>query len=166
MSVGSQSLRVDPILTLGQPIQGSSARTHQAESRSSEDMTRSTRSTRAAIASVAALLAGSMPMDPRVAHADTVKDVLCELQRLPATNLPEGAVAALQAPEDFTCDFTQTHAAAYIDSSSWAFIFPHAEQGKSFERQNTEDFIKFTREGQYRLFVYQTGKKPNEPGGF
>ena len=163
MSVGSKSLRVNPILTRGQPIQGSSTRTHQAESRSPEDMTRSTR---AAIASAAALLAGSMPMDPRVAHADTVKDVLCELQRLPATNLPEGAVAALQAPEDFTCDFTQTHAAAYIDSSRWAFIFPHAEQGKSFERQNTEDFIKFTREGQYRLFVYQTGKKPNEPGGF
>ena len=125
-----------------------------------------TRSTRAAIASAAALLAVSMPMNPRVAHADTVQDVLCELQRLPATNLPEGAVAALQAPEDFTCDFTQTHAAAYIDSSRWAFVFPHEDQGKTFERQNTEDFIKFTREGQYRLFVYQTGKKPNEPGGF
>ncbi len=28
------------------------------------------------------------------------------------------------------------------------------------------DFIKFTREGHYLLFVYQTGKKPNEQGGF
>ena len=114
----------------------------------------------------AALLAVSLPMDSQVADADTVKDVLCELQRVPGINLPKGAVAALQAPEDFTCDFTQTHAAAYIDSLRWAFVFPHADQGKTFERQNTEDFIKFTREGQYLLFVYQTGKKPNEPGWF
>jgi len=43
---------------------------------------------------------------------------------------------------------------------------PAAEQGKIYERQNTEDFKRFTREGQYTLTVYESGKKPNEPGGW
>ena len=100
------------------------------------------------------------------AHADTVKGALCELQRLPPPTFADGAVAALLPPEHFACDFTQTHAAAYIRSVRWTFAFPHAERGKSYEHQSTADFVKFTRGGQYCLFVYQSGKKPNEPAGF
>ena len=78
----------------------------------------------------------------------------------------DGAVAALLPPEEFRCDFTQTMGGAYVDSTRWAFIFPHSEQDKSFSRQNTEDFIRWTREGQYTLTLFQSGEKPNEPGGF
>ena len=56
------------------------------------------RTTLTAIVSTAALIAVSEPMDPPVAHADTVKDALCVLQRLPPTNLPDEAVAALLPP--------------------------------------------------------------------
>ena len=56
--------------------------------------------------------------------------------------------------------------AAYIDSDRWAFTFPHTEQGKTYERQNTEDFSRWTRDGQYTLTLFQSGKKPYEPGGW
>ena len=114
------------------------------------------RTTLTAIASAAALLAVSEPMDPPVAMADTVKDCLCVLSRHDHT-IPR---------EEFTCDFTQTMGGAYVDSTRWAFIFPHSEQDKTFNRQNTEDFIRWTREGQYTLTLFQSGEKPNEPGGF
>ena len=124
------------------------------------------RTTFTALASTAALLALSEPMDPPVAMADTVKDALCVLQRLPPTNLPDGAVAALLPPEEFRCDFTQLRGNVYINSKRWAFAFPDAERGKTYNRQNTEDFKRFTREGQYTLTVFESGEKPNEPGGF
>ena len=114
------------------------------------------RTTLNAIASAAALLAVSEPMDSPVAMADTVKDALCVLSR------HDDAMPR----EEFRCDFTQTMGGAYVDSTRWAFIFPHSEQDKTFNRQNTEDFIRWTREGQYTLTLFQSGEKPNEPGGF
>ena len=109
-----------------------------------------------AIASAAALLAVSEPFNPPVASADTVADALCVLERH-NISIPR---------EEFRCDFTQTMGGAYVDSARWAFVFPHSEQDKTFNRQNTEDFIRWTREGQYTLTLFQSGEKPNEPGGF
>ena len=114
------------------------------------------RNTITAIASAAALLAVSEPMDPPVAMADTVKDALCVLSRHD-DSIPR---------EEFTCDFSQYSGNVYINSVRWAFKFPAAEQGKTYARQNTEDFKRFTREGQYTLTVFESGEKPNEPGGF
>ena len=102
----------------------------------------------------AAALAISALLAP--AQADTVKAALCVLSRHDDS----------MRVEEFPCDFTQTMGAAYIDSNFWAFIFPHGEQGRTFTRQNTEDFIRWTREGEYTLTLFQGGKKPNEPGGF
>jgi len=114
------------------------------------------RTTVTAITSAAALFAVSEPFDPPVAEADTVRGALCELSRHD-DSIPM---------EDFTCSFTQMQGNVYIDSNRWAFKFPAAEQGKTYERQNTEDFKRFTREGQYTLTVYESGKKPNEPSGW
>ena len=114
------------------------------------------RTTITTITSAAALFAVSEPFDPPVAQADTVKGALCILSRHD-DSIPT---------EEFTCDFTQTMGAAYIDSNRWAFTFPHAEQGKTYQRQNTEDFSRWTREGQYTLTLFQSGKKPYEPGGW
>ena len=114
------------------------------------------RTTITAIASAAALLAVSEPMDPPVAMADTVKDALCVLSR------HDDALPL----EEFRCDFTQLRGNVYVDSVRWAFAFPDAENGTTHTRQNTEDFKRFTREGQYTLTVFESGAKPNEPGGF
>ena len=64
--------------------------------------------------------------------------------------------------EEFSCDFIQNMGAAYIDSPRWVFTFPHSEQNKTFTRQNTEDFIRWTRAGQYTLTLFQSGQKPYE----
>ncbi len=90
------------------------------------------------------------------AQADTVRGALCELSR------HDDSISM----EDFTCSITQLQGNVYVDSTRWAFKFPAAEQGKTYERQNTEDFKRFTREGQYTLTVFESGKKPNEPGGW
>ena len=89
-------------------------------------------------------------------QADTVKNAWCALSRHDAS-IPQ---------ETFSCDFTQTHAAAYIDSKRWAFVFPHNNQGRTFQRQNTEDFIRFIREGQYTLTLFQGGKPASQAGGW
>jgi len=88
------------------------------------------------------------------AQADMVRDCLCVLSRHDHS-IPR---------EEFRCDWTQTHAASYIDSKRWRFVFPHAEQNKTFSRRNTEDFIRWAREGQYILTLYQRGVKPFEHG--
>ena len=87
-------------------------------------------------------------------QADTVRGALCALTRLdrPA------------AVEDFSCDFTQLQGNAYISSRRWKFAFPAAEQGKTYQRQNSHDFVRFIRTGEYELTVYQSGVKPLEPG--
>ena len=114
------------------------------------------RATFTAIASAAALLAVSEPMDPPVASAYTVKDALCVLSRHD-DSIPR---------EEFRCDFSQYSGNVYINSLRWAFSFPDAKNGETYTRQNTEDFKRFTREGQYTLTVFESGEKPNEPGGF
>jgi len=103
-----------------------------------------------------ALIAAASLLSTAPAHADTVKDAWCQLSRHDHTI----------KPESFNCDFTQTHAAAYVDSKRWAFVFPHDDQGRTFQRQNTEDFIRWTREGQYTLTLFQGGKPASEPGGW
>ena len=108
------------------------------------------------LATAAALLAVSEPFDPPVASADTVEDCLCILSRHDHT-IPR---------EEFRCDWTQTMGGSYVDSKRWAFVFPHADQDKTFTRQNTEDFVRWTREGQYTLTLFQSGETPNEPGGY
>lgn len=114
------------------------------------------RTTLTSIASAAVLLAVSEPMDPAVASADTVQGALCVLSRHDDA-LPR---------EEFTCSFSQYSGNVYVNSKRWAFKFSAAEQGKTYTRQNTEDFKRFTREGQYTLTVLESGAKPNEPGGF
>ena len=113
------------------------------------------RPTFATIATAAAMIAVSEPMDPPVAQADTVKGALCVLSRHDHT-IPR---------EEFICSFTQMQGNVYVDSVRWAFKFPAVEQDKTYTRQNTEDFKRFTREGQYTLTVFESGEKPNEPGG-
>ena len=114
------------------------------------------RATFTAIASAAALLAVSEPMDPPVASADTVKGALCVLSR------HDDAMTT----EEFTCDFSQYSGNVYINSDRWKFAFPDAENGTTCTRQNTVGFKRFTLEGLYTLTVFESGEKPNEPGGF
>ena len=86
-------------------------------------------------------------------QADTVRGALSELTRL---NRP--------APvEQFTCDFTQLQGNAYIHSSRWTFAFPAAEQGKTYQRQNSDGDVLFIREGKYTLTVDQSGARPLKP---
>ena len=87
-------------------------------------------------------------------RADTVRGALCGLMRL----------APASAVEEFSCDFTQLQGNAYIYSRRWKFAFPAAEQGKTYQRQNSDDFVRFIRNGQYTLTVYQSGVKPLEQG--
>ena len=58
--------------------------------------------------------------------------------------------------EEFPCDFTQTMGAAYIDSNFCFYL--SRGRDKTFTRQNTEDFIRWTREGEYTLTLFQSGK--------
>jgi len=103
-----------------------------------------------------ALIAAASLLSTGPAHADTVQDAWCQLSRHDHTI----------NHESFSCDFTQTHAAVYVDSKRWAFVFPHAQRGKTYQRQNTEDFVRFIREGQYTLTLFQGGKPARQPGGW
>ena len=84
-------------------------------------------------------------------QADTVKGALCELSRHDHT------IAVV----DFPCDFSQYQGNVYVTSKRWTFAFPASQQGETYQRQNSTDFVRFTREGQYTLTVYQAGKKRN-----
>lgn len=84
-------------------------------------------------------------------QADTVKGALCELSRHDHT------IAVV----DFPCDFSQYQGNVYVTSKRWTFAFPASQQGETYQRQNSMDFVRFTREGLYTLTVYQSGKKPN-----
>tara|TARA_Y100001978_G_scaffold158040_1_gene143632 strand:+ start:349 stop:762 length:414 start_codon:yes stop_codon:yes gene_type:complete len=87
-------------------------------------------------------------------QADTVRGALCELTRLNPTS----------AAEAFKCDFSQLQGNVYISGSSWKFAFPAAEQGKTYQRHNSDAYVRFTREGEYALTVYQSGVKPMKQG--
>ena len=87
-------------------------------------------------------------------QADTVRGALCELIRFnPAS-----------PAENFKCDFSQLQGNVYISGSRWRFAFPAAEQGKTYQRQNNDDYVRFSREGQYVLNVYQSGVNPKKQG--
>ena len=103
-----------------------------------------------------ALLVAALLLPAAPTQADTVNDAWCQLSRHDHTI----------KLESFGCAFTQTHAAAYVDSKRWAFVFPHDQRGKTYQRQNTEDFVRFIREGQYTLTLFQGGKPARQPGGW
>ena len=89
-------------------------------------------------------------------QADTVRGALCELTRLNPTS----------AAEAFKCDFSQLQGNVYISGSSWKFAFPAAEQGKTYQRHNSDAYVRFTRKGEYALTVYQSGVKPMKQGSW
>ena len=61
------------------------------------------------------------------------------------------AVPRIEGP----CDFSQYQGNAYVDDFNYyKFAFPSAEQGKTYERDNREEGISFTREGRYTLNVF------------
>jgi hypothetical protein len=61
------------------------------------------------------------------------------------------AVRRIEGP----CDFSQYQGNAYVDDFNYyKFAFPSAEQGKTYERDNREEGISFTREGRYTLNVF------------
>ena len=87
-------------------------------------------------------------------QADTVRGALCELIRFnPAS-----------PAENFKCDFSKLQGNVHISGSRWRFAFPAAEQGKTYQQQNKDDYVRFTREEQYVLKVYQSGVKPRKQG--
>ncbi|MDA9868126.1 hypothetical protein N9C85_01690 [Synechococcus sp. AH-224-I15] len=51
------------------------------------------------------------------------------------------------------------------DFRYYKFIFPAAEQGKTYERDNKEGRISISREGEYTLNVFWE-KPAHEPGGY
>ena len=72
------------------------------------------------------------------------------------------AVPRIEGP----CDFSQYQGNVYVDDFNYyKFAFPSAEQGKTYERDNREEGISFTREGRYTLNVFWE-KPAREPGGY
>ena len=64
------------------------------------------------------------------------------------------------------CDFSQYSGNVYVDDFNYyKFAFPSAEQGKTYERDNREEGISFTREGRYTLNVFWE-KSARELGGY
>ena len=86
-------------------------------------------------------------------QSDTVNNALCELTQLDSDS----------SVEDFRCDFTQLQGNVYISGSRRKFAFPAEEQGKTYQRQNRAEFVRFIRQGQYELKIYQSGVKPIKP---
>ena len=83
------------------------------------------------------LWAGSVP-----AQADSTK-AICILSRHDHTI----------AVERGTCSFGQRQGNVTILFNHWAFSFPSAEQNKTYQRTNTNEGIRFTRQGAYTLQV-------------
>jgi len=54
------------------------------------------------------------------------------------------------------CSFSQRQGNVDVRFNHWAFRFPSAEQGKSYQRTNTTSGIRFNREGAYTLQVLWT----------
>lgn len=65
------------------------------------------------------------------------------------------------------CRFSQHQGNVYVDDFNYYnFVFPAAEQGKTYTRDNKPERVSFRREGNYTLNVFQGGKPMREPGGF
>lgn len=92
----------------------------------------------------AAVLASSLASK---AKADTV-DAFCTLSWHDHTK------PMLDGP----CKFSQYQGNAYLILGSYKFTFPAVEQGKTYQRDNTVERIRFNREGQYTLQVFQGGR--------
>jgi hypothetical protein len=60
--------------------------------------------------------------------------------------------------EEFDCAFRQSQGTVQVTSNRWRFVFPAAEQGKTFQRDNSIERIRLTREGEYTLSIYLGGK--------
>ena len=56
------------------------------------------------------------------------------------------------------CRFSQRQGNANVRFNHWAFHFPSAEQGKTYQRTNTASGIRFNREGAYTLQVRWASK--------
>ena len=52
------------------------------------------------------------------------------------------------------CNFSQYQGNAYVRTADGKqYKFPYKDQDKSFKRMATEDFLRFTKEGEYSLTV-------------
>ena len=51
------------------------------------------------------------------------------------------------------CKFSQYQGNAYIRYQDQEYAFMTADQGKTYTRQATDDFLRFTKEGEYSLTV-------------
>ena len=61
------------------------------------------------------------------------------------------------------CNFSQSEGSVYVDDFNfYKFVFPSAEEGKTYNRDNQLEQITLTREGLYTLIVFRkrTGTKP------
>lgn len=92
----------------------------------------------------AALLASSASV---TTNADTV-DAFCRLSWHDHT----------KALVDGPCTFSQRQGNASITLGFYQFSFPAAEQGKTYQRDNTRERIRFNREGHYTVQVFQNSK--------
>lgn len=53
------------------------------------------------------------------------------------------------------CDFSQFQGNVYVDDFNfYKFVFPEAEQGKTYTRSASADMLSFRREGHYTLNVF------------
>ncbi|MBC1261313.1 hypothetical protein FQK07_08510 [Synechococcus sp. BSF8S] len=55
--------------------------------------------------------------------------------------------------EEGPCTFSQRQGNVNVRFGSWAFSFPSAEQGRTYQRRATGTGLRFQREGQYTLQV-------------
>ncbi len=72
------------------------------------------------------------------------------------------AVARIDGP----CLFRQDQGTVYVDDfNDYKFVFPAAEQGRTFDRDNKAERISFKREGHYTLNVFweRPGPKAQSP---
>lgn len=72
-------------------------------------------------------------------------EAICKLSRHDHT------IAVEQGP----CQFSQRQGNVTVQMGKrWAFRFNADDQGKTYQRSNSEQGIRFTREGQYTLSVF------------
>ena len=92
------------------------------------------------LASIVALSIGSAALLP--AQADTAS-ATCFLSRHDHMELPE------RGP----CTFSQRQGHVTVRFGATTFDFPSAEQGRSYERSNSSEGVRFNREGEFTLQV-------------
>ena len=74
---------------------------------------------------------------------------------------------AKTAPQQGPCRWSQRQGNVHILFKGWAFTFPSAEEGRTYNRRNREGAEAgpvFNREGQYTLSVYWR-RPARDPGG-